>query len=321
MPLSPSPRLPPAWRRHLFRRVRWRDLDPAAVRTLIHQAREEDLAGYGFRALPHVPGDATTAILAPRVVGRALLVSREELVLCGMPLVPLVLRAYGGRVRFEASAREGERLARGTVLGLLHGPARSILEAERVLLNFLQRMSGIATSTSAMVRALEGSSTRLLDTRKTTPGWRALEKYAVATGGGWNHRLGLYDRIMLKDNHLEAGGAARGQRLAEAVYEARATRPDLVVEVEVDSLDQIPPVVDSGATVILFDNFSPARLRRAVRLVEGRCLTEASGGLSRANLARIRHLGLDFVSSGAMVHHSTWVDIGLDWLKPQAGAQ
>jgi nicotinate-nucleotide pyrophosphorylase (carboxylating) len=200
------------------------------------------------------------------------------------------------------------------VLARLEGPARRLLEAERVLLNFLQRLSGIATHTAAHVRALGRTHTRLIDTRKTTPGWRMLEKYAVACGGAWNHRLGLFDRVLIKDNHLAASGATRGDRLAAAVRLARRRAPDLAIEVEVDELAQLPPVLDAGADVVLLDNFTPAQLRRAVALVAGRARTEASGGVTLRSLPALAHLGLDFISSGALVHQSTWVDIGLDWV-------
>ena len=182
-----------------------------------------------------------------------------------------------------------------------------------MLLNFLQRLSGIATLTAAYVAKLEGSPTRLLDPRKTTPGWRILEKYAVATGGGWNHRLGLFDRIMLKDNHLAAGDASGGVRLASLGHRARETRPDLPVECEVDTLAQIQPVLDAGADVILFDNFSAADLRTALSLTAGRAWTEISGGVTLNSLPEIAHLGADFVSTGAVTHQAVWVDIGLDW--------
>jgi nicotinate-nucleotide pyrophosphorylase (carboxylating) len=182
-----------------------------------------------------------------------------------------------------------------------------------VLLNFLQKLSGIATLTATYSSKLEGTETRLLDTRKTTPGWRALEKYAVATGGGWNHRLGLFDRIMLKDNHLAAGNAAGGSRLAALVRHARETRPDLPVECEVDTVAQIQPVLDAGADVILLDNFSPDDLRAALALINHRAWTEISGGVTLDTLPAIARLGADFVSTGAVTHQVAWVDIGLDW--------
>jgi nicotinate-nucleotide pyrophosphorylase (carboxylating) len=231
-----------------------------------------------------------------------------------MQLLPLVLDVYGGGMRVTPHVADGDTVRAGTVLARLAGPASRLLEAERVLLNFLQHLSGIATHTATYVRTLGRSRTRLLDTRKTTPGYRLLEKYAVACGGAWNHRLGLFDRVLIKDNHLAAAGATRGERLAAAVRRARARSPELVIEVEVDRLDQLPPVIAAGADIVLLDNFTVPRLRRAVALCRGRASTEASGGITLRTLPRRARLGLDFISSGALVHQSTWVDIGLDWL-------
>jgi nicotinate-nucleotide pyrophosphorylase (carboxylating) len=337
---------PPPLADALIKRLGWDDLDLAYLRRLIEIARDEDLSGLGLRQRPATTGDQSTASLArtPRQ-GTADLVAREPLVACGLPLLSLILSVYGGKASVQLQARDGRSLKEGDVLATLSGDPRILLSAERVLLNFLQRLSGIATQTRRYVDALGKSRTRLLDTRKTTPGYRMLEKYAVACGGGWNHRLGLFDRVMLKDNHLvllgfapdtvarrpgPAAAAASGRRpaatgpekdrapgqgsaLAEAVVAARRTAPELPVEVEVDDLGQIPPVLAAGADVILLDNFSPADLRKAVKLIAGRAFTEASGGITLKTLPRLADLGLDFASTGALVHQSVWVDIGLDW--------
>ncbi|BET65494.1 carboxylating nicotinate-nucleotide diphosphorylase [Opitutales bacterium ASA1] len=298
----------------LCQRIGWRALDPKALRRLVRLARAEDLAGEGFVAKPSRRGDATTRAVVGREHGQAELRARREMVACGLPLVPLVLEAYGGGARFRPRVRDGAEVAADTVLGTLLGPARVLLQAERVLLNFLQRLSGIATYTRAHVRALGDSPTRLLDTRKTTPGYRALEKYAVATGGAWNHRLGLFDRVLIKDNHLAASGATRGDRLAHAVRVARHRAPGLRVEVEIDALEQLEPVLEAGADVVMFDNFSLPDLRVAVARAAGRTRTEASGGITVQTLPALAHVGLDFISTGALVHQSTWIDIGLDWV-------
>jgi len=321
----------------LLHRLAWADLDPAYLRRLVAQARDEDLAGLGLKVRPRRRGDCSSAALAlPKKMrpARADLVARQPLVACGLPLVPLILAAYGGRARVRPRVRDGRPVRADAVLATLAGDPRALLAAERVILNFLQRLSGIATHTARHVAALGPGRTRLLDTRKTTPGHRMLEKYAVACGGGWNHRLGLFDRVMLKDNHLAVlGFAAPGQEdparragrptaltaraahsaLAAAVAAARRAAPGLAVEVEVDSLAQISAVLAAGADVILLDNFSPSQIRRAVALIAGRARTEASGGITLASLPRYAGLGLDFVSTGALVHHSAWADIGLDW--------
>jgi nicotinate-nucleotide pyrophosphorylase (carboxylating) len=349
----------------LSRRLRWADLDPAHLHQLVAQARDEDLAGLGLRLRPRRTGDRSTAALALRGninPARADLVAREPLVACGLPLATLILVAYGAAAKIQNAksqirkvtaaqivcrVHDGTRVRAGGVLATIMGDPRLLLAAERVILNFLQRLSGVATHTARHVAALGPGRTRLLDTRKTTPGHRMLEKYAVACGGGWNHRLGLFDRVMLKDNHLAVLGFAADDNatrnvqpppssvraqygptsvrnskletqnstsaLAAAVAAARRTAPSLAVEVEVDHLGQIPAVLAAGADVILLDNFSPAQIRRAVALIAGRARTEASGGITLKNISRYAGLGLDFVSTGALVHHSSWADIGLDW--------
>ncbi|HUL53892.1 MAG TPA: nicotinate-nucleotide diphosphorylase [Opitutaceae bacterium] len=328
--MPPAPRLLSA--DQLIRRLRWDDLDLAHLRRLVEMARDEDLAGLGLRRRPARIGDLSTASVpgAPRQ-GAAALVAREPLVVCGLAFVSLVLSAFGGGVATQLGARDGAPVPAGGLLATLHGEPGVLLAAERTILNFLQRLSGIATHTRRHVAALGRSRTRLLDTRKTTPGYRMLEKYAVACGGGWNHRLGLFDRVMLKDNHLsllglgapaEPGSPRKREpgtrdrlaaRLAAAVAEARRRAPGLPVEIEVDDPGQIPAVLSAGVDVILLDNFSVPQLRRAVARIGGRAFTEASGGITLQNLPRLARLGLDFVSTGALVHHSVWVDIGLDW--------
>jgi len=296
----------------LIKRLAWDDLDLAYMRRLVEIARDEDLAGLGLRDRPRVSGDRSTASItsAPRQ-SSADLVAREPLVVCGLPLLPLILKAYGGKATAQLRTKDGASLAGGGVIATFTGDPRVLLAAERIMLNFLQRLSGIATQTHRYAEVLGRSRTRLLDTRKTTPGYRMLEKYAVACGGGWNHRLGLFDRVMLKDNHLALLGSNDG--LAAAVASAKKSAPDLPVEVEVDRLQQIPPVLAAGADIILLDNFRPAQLRKAVTLIGGRAFTEASGGITLKTLPKLADLGLDFASTGALVHQSVWVDIGLDW--------
>ncbi len=300
----------------LLHRLTWDDLDVAYLRRLVEMARDEDLGGLGLLRRPTTAGDFSTGSIAaaPRT-STAHLVARQDMTICGLPLISLILATYGdqaaARATVQLRTRDGARLGRGDVIATLTGDPRTLLSAERIVLNFLQRLSGIATLTSRYAQALGEGRTRLLDTRKTTPGYRMLEKVAVACGGGWNHRLGLFDRVMLKDNHLALLGST--DDLAGAVARARQHAPDLPVEVEVDRLDQIPPVLAAGADVILLDNFTPAQLSEAVALIKGRALTEASGGITLETLPNLAGLGLDFVSTGALVHQSTWVDIGLDW--------
>ncbi len=296
----------------LIKRLTWDELDPAYLRRLVEIARDEDLAGLGLRSRPRKTGDRSTGSITttPRQ-SSADLVAREPLVVCGLPLLPLIIKSYGGNAVAQLRTRDGAALKRGDVLATITGDPRILLAAERILLNFIQRLSGVATQTRLYTDALGASRTRLLDTRKTTPGYRMLEKYAVACGGGWNHRLGLFDRVMLKEKHLALLGSA--DDLAAAVARARKNSPDLAVEVEVDRLDQIPPVLAAGADIILLDNFTTPQLRKAIGLIAGRAFTEASGGITLKSLPGLAKLGLDFASTGALVHQSAWVDIGLDW--------
>ena len=300
-------------RDRLSQRLAWEDLDQGFLGQLIARARDEDLAGAGLRRRPAASGDPSARSLAGPEEGAAHVVAREDLVVCGLPLLPLVLSVYGNDAKATPLADDGERVGAGTVLAQLRGARATLLTAERVLLNFLQHLSGIATHTAAYANALADSPTRLLDTRKTTPGFRVLEKYAVARGGGWNHRIGLFDRVMIKDNHLAAGGTAKGDRLARYVTQTARDNPGLPIEVEVDSLDQIPPVLQAKPDVILLDNFSLEELRQAVTLIGDTCATEASGGVTLESLPGLGRLGLTFVSCGALTHQSRWKDIALDW--------
>ena len=295
-------------------RLAWQDLDRDYLRQLVGLAKIEDLAGAGLADRPQRLGDVTTALMPEGATGHAQLTAREPLILCGLGLVSAVLDSYGSDGNFDAKTRDGDSLQKGDVIGILSGSSSALLQAERVLLNFLQHLSGIATETRRYVDALGESTTALLDTRKTLPGYRVLQKYAFACGGGYNHRIGLFDRVMLKDNHLAVAGATGGNRLTETVALAVNTCKDLAIEVEVDTLEQIPPVIEAGADIILLDNFSIGELRRAIDLIDGRACSEASGGIQIDTLPALGELGLDFISTGAPIHQSTWKDIGLDWL-------
>jgi nicotinate-nucleotide pyrophosphorylase (carboxylating) len=299
---------------HILRRLRWDELDVTYLCRIVENAKAEDLAGLGLASPPKRVGDPSTELLlAPQKQGRAHLIARKECVVCGLPLVPFILEAYGGRVQLKEHCTDGQKLPAGTVLATLQGDAATILTAERVILNFSQKLTGIATQTKHYVACIENGPTRLLDTRKTTPGWRMLEKYAVATGSAWNHRLGLFDRIMLKDNHFEAGQAFVGEGLASLIRRARKARPDLPIECEVDSLEQIQPVLKAGADIILLDNFPLPKLRQALAQINNAAWTEASGGITLDALPAIAETGVDFISTGALTHQAHWLDIGLDW--------
>jgi nicotinate-nucleotide pyrophosphorylase (carboxylating) len=296
-------------------RLRWDEIDRDYLRNLAAIAMAEDMGGAGFLAprKPAAPVDVTTELMPKGRRARAALNARKDLVVCGLGLVPIILEVYGGGATFIPHAKDGDSATKGQPLGEIEGDVCTMLRAERVMLNFLQKLSGIASLTAKYAAALKGSPTRLLDTRKTTPAFRALEKYAVGCGGGWNHRMGLFDRVMLKDNHLAAAGAVGGTALLDAVKAAVSRYPDMVVQVEVDSLEQIPPVIEAGAHIVLLDNFTVPMLQEAAALIGDCARTEASGGITIETLPEIGATGVDFASTGALTHGAVWIDIGLDW--------
>ena len=236
----------------LIKRLSWDDLDLSYLRRLVEIARDEDLSGLGLLARPSQTGDRSTAAIAavPRQ-SSADLVAREPMVVCGLPLLALVLTAYGGNATVQLHARDGRKLEAGAVLATLTGDPRVLLAAERIMLNFLQRLSGVATQTRRYADALGKSRTRLLDTRKTTPGYRVLEKYAVACGGGWNHRLGLFDRVMLKDNHLALLGFAPEQASQKRGYAAGARKSAIMAPIAAACPTKLPPISPSYYVVRL----------------------------------------------------------------------
>lgn len=302
---------------HLVRRITWAELDEKYLRTLVESARAEDIEGAGLAGVPAIAADITTMSLTPKIQTSARLVARRDMSVCGMKLIPIIMDVYSScaedeKLEFTPLVEDGARVSKGTVLGEFKGSARIMLQAERIMLNFLQRLSGVATETSKYADLLEGSSTKLLDTRKTTPGLRVLEKYAFACGGGYNHRIGLFDRVMLKDNHLFAAQAVNGEMLANAVRTAKLKNPNVAIEVEVDSIAQIQPVLDAEADVIMLDNFSFDDMRKALEIIGDKAWVEVSGQVTIETLPEIAKIAPDFVSSAAPVHSSKWIDIGLD---------
>lgn len=279
-------------------------LSPGEIAAAVRRALAEDIGR----------GDATTLALVPaRARARARMVARAPLTVAGLDFAEAAFRALAPAVRIERLTRDGEAVAAGTTLLRVAGPARALLTAERTALNFVQRLSGVATLAARFVAAVAGTRARILDTRKTTPGWRRFEKYAVTCGGGQNHRVGLFDQILIKDNHLVALRGRQPNPIAWAVRRARAAFPALAVEVEADTLAQVRQAVAAGADFVLLDNMPPARLRQAVRLVAGRVRTEASGGVSLENVRLIAETGVDFISVGALTHSAPAVDIALDF--------
>ncbi len=274
------------------------------LQRVVEQALEEDLGR----------GDVTSNhFVQSDVRARAVLRSRSSGVIAGIDVAARVFNTVDQRTDFAAKIQDGDAVTCDQPLAVISGDARSVLRAERVALNFLQRLSGIATLTSRYVDVVRGTRARIVDTRKTTPGLRALEKYAVRAGGGFNHRRDLSDAVMIKDNHL-AVIAASGISLADAVTQARESLPHtLKIEIEVDRLDQIPEVLAAGADIILLDNMSVDDLKRAVAMIDGRALIEASGGVNLDTVSEIAAAGVDVISVGALTHSAPALDIGLDF--------
>ncbi|MBT1623639.1 nicotinate-nucleotide pyrophosphorylase [carboxylating] [Curtobacterium sp. PhB142] len=278
-------------------------IPPHALRRVIETALEEDAPWGDVTSETLIPADATAT---------ATLAAREPGVLSGGTVFVAVMHAVDPSIRATVHADEGAAFTAGDTLATVTGSARSVLRAERVALNLVQRMSGIATATAAHVAAAAGTSARIVDTRKTTPGLRALERYAVRCGGGHNHRTSLSDAVLAKDNHL-AVLLAGGIGIGDAITAARQRLGHTVhVEVEVDRIDQIEPVVAAGVDTIMLDNFTPAELETGVGIVAGRALVEASGGVSLDTVAAIAATGVDVISVGALTHSARALDLGLD---------
>lgn len=254
-------------------------------------------------------GDLTSQSVVPEQAQlRATLTAREPLTLAGMPVVHEVYRQLGDPEVVDDAVQEGGQVETGEVLGFVETKARLALIGERTALNFLQRLSGIATLTRTFVDEIQGSGARILDTRKTTAGLRALEKYAVAMGGGVNHRFGLFDAILIKDNHVAVAGG-----VTAALRGARKAHPNGVrIQIEVDTLEQLDDALAAGAKFVLLDNMTPAQVQAAVRRTAGRARTEVSGGVNLGNVRAYAETGVDDISVGALTHSARAVDIGLD---------
>jgi nicotinate-nucleotide pyrophosphorylase (carboxylating) len=259
-------------------------------------------------------GDVTTLATVPEAaLAKANMVAREPLVLAGIAIAEAAFTELSSSIRIQRICEDGQRVAPGDKLISISGPAQTILTAERVALNFVQRLSGIATLTAKFVEAVRGTKAQILDTRKTTPGWRRFEKYAVTCGGGTNHRIGLFDMILIKDNHLVALENEPPHAIGAAVRRARERYPHLKVEVEADNPEQVQQALESGADIIMLDNMSLDELKTAVFWVNGRAKTEASGGINLKTIRAVAETGVDYISVGALTHSAPAVDIALDF--------
>jgi nicotinate-nucleotide pyrophosphorylase (carboxylating) len=270
------------------------------VRHLIQAAVEEDVGR----------GDVTTeATIAEHVTSRARLMTKEEIVLAGMEVFVEVYAVLDSAVDIKPAHKDGDFLAVGTIIAELEGPARSLLAGERVALNFLQRLCGIATLTRRYVAAVKGYNVEIIDTRKTTPGWRLLEKYAVRIGGGKNHRHDLGDGVLIKDNHIVAAGGIR-----QAVEMARKHSHHLLkIEVEVETLEQVEEALQAGAEVIMLDNMPPTLLVEGVKMIGRRAIVEASGGVSLETVTAVARTGVDLISVGKLTHSAPAADIHVEF--------
>jgi nicotinate-nucleotide pyrophosphorylase (carboxylating) len=276
-------------------------LPPLLVERAVEAALEEDL---------DAAGDITTDAIVPAgVQGKASIVARQPGVIAGLDLAEAAFKSLDPEMRFVRTVQDGERVERGGTIATVAGKTRALLTGERTALNFLGRLSGIATLTAAYVKAVEGTGARIACTRKTTPGLRALEKYAVRAGGGVNHRFGLYDAVLVKDNHIAAAGG-----LSQALERLRTRNGNVVkVEVEVDTLDQLTEALTFPIDAVLLDNMGVETLRQAVKLVAGRVTVEASGGVTLDTVREIASTGVDLISVGALTHSPRNLDSSLEW--------
>ena len=265
---------------------------------LIQEALKEDISSEDV---------STNAVMKEAVRGEVDLICKQDGIVAGLDVFGRVFQLLDENVETELYCRDGDEVKNGQLMGKVTGDIRVLLSGERVALNYLQRMSGIATYTNSVAKLLEGTGTKLLDTRKTTPNMRIFEKYAVRVGGGYNHRYNLSDGVLLKDNHIGAAGS-----VARAVALAREYAPFVrKIEIEVENLDMVKEAVEAGADIIMLDNMTPDEMKEAVRIIDGRAETECSGNVTKENIARLTEIGVDYISSGALTHSAPILDISM----------
>lgn len=282
-------------------------IDWERVDALIRMALDEDLGDRG--------DTTTTAVIDDSLHVNAVFLAKEDCVCAGLCVAERLMKTVDSAIEWESVVKEGDFCPKGTVMARLKGSARSLLTGERTALNFVQRLCGVATAAHKYQQAT-GGRCAILDTRKTTPGYRNLEKYAVAVGGASNHRIGLYDRIMIKDNHRELAGLGGTGGILRSVERARKMYPGLEVEVEIDSLAELPEALESKAEYILLDNMSTADMAEAVRMTDHRAKLEASGNMTLARIPEVAATGVDYISSGALTHSVKSADISMDIIQP-----
>ena len=265
---------------------------------LIRMALQEDITSEDV---------STNAVMPTEVKGTVDLIAKEDGIIAGLDVYARVFQMLDEKTEIDFKCKDGDEVKKGELMATLTGDIRVLLSGERVALNYLQRMSGIATYTHSVAKLLEGSKVTLLDTRKTTPNCRVFEKYAVRVGGGCNHRYNLSDGVLLKDNHIGAAGS-----ITKAITMAKEYAPFVrKIEIEVETLEQVKEAVEAGADIIMLDNMTPEVMKQDVELIDGRAQTECSGNITKENIARIREIGVDFVSSGALTHSAPILDISM----------
>ena len=265
---------------------------------LIKEALQEDISSEDV---------TTNAVMKEAVTGEVQLICKQDGVVAGLDVFRRVFEILDENVKIDFYCKDGDEVKKGELMGVVTGDIRALLSGERVALNYLQRMSGIATYTHSVAKLLEGTKTKLLDTRKTTPNMRIFEKYAVRVGGGYNHRYNLSDGVLLKDNHIGAAGS-----VTKAVQMAKESAPFVrKIQVEVENLDMVREAADAGADIIMLDNMSPEDMKEAIRIIDGRAETECSGNVTKENIDRLTSLGVDYISSGALTHSAPVLDISL----------
>lgn len=273
---------------------------------LIHMALSEDEVAY----------DPTSSLMPDDLMSEALLMAKSDGVLAGLDVALEVFHQIDATLEFDTYLRDGSLLTKGTYIASIRGKMQSILRAERTALNFIQRMSGIATATNEFVTKVQGLNAQVIDTRKTVPGWRLLDKYSVRMGGGHNHRMSTGDGILIKDNHI-AAMATRGETMTQLIQRAKVDAAHTIrIEVECDTLVQVQEAVEAGADIILFDNMTPEQMLEAVKICKGKALTEASGGITIDNVREVAETGVDLLSTGSITHSVKALDISLE-VRPQ----
>lgn len=294
------------------KRITWEDVDQKSLMSHLHFCLIEEI---GESEKHNSDKDITTKSCGISDHGIANIVARENLVICGIPLIKMIINAFSAKeISVNSNFKDGDEIKEGAIIATIEGNQRDILLIERTTLNFIQKLSGIATETKTYSNIVNRYEVGLLDTRKTTPGLRLLEKYATSCGGSFNHRMGLFDRILIKDNHLAAKKITNATAFTKMLKNIRENQNDVILEVEIDSIELLIPAIKGGVDAVLLDNLSPLKVREAVNINQERVVLEASGGIKKDSLEKYAQTRPHFISTGSPIHASRWVDIGLDWL-------